>query len=88
MVLYIAQDVPCEIMLRLDNLQIVNAFNDRPWRYEYDWLWRNDKDMAIHSHGNWTRRVARKASVASGRCTSLVTPRRGKRPLSMINTRN
>ena len=30
MVLYIAQDIPCEIVLRLDNLQVVNAFNDGP----------------------------------------------------------
>ena len=43
MVLYIAQDIPCEIVLRLDNLQVVNAFNDGPLRYEYDWLRRNDK---------------------------------------------
>ena len=32
-VLYIAQDIPCEIVLRLDNLQVVNAFNDGPLRY-------------------------------------------------------
>ena len=45
MVLYIAQDIPCEIVLRLDNLQVVNAFNDGSSRYEYDWLRRNDKDV-------------------------------------------
>ena len=33
MVLYVDQDVPCEIVLRLDNLQVANAFNDGPLRY-------------------------------------------------------
>ena len=63
MVLYIAQDIPCEIVLRLDNLQVVNAFNDGPLRYEYDWLRRNDKDMATLA---WELDAARRAKGFGG----------------------
>ena len=62
-VLYIAQDIPCEIVLRLDNLQVVNAFNDGPLRYEYDWLRRNDKDMATLA---WELDAARRAKGFGG----------------------
>ena len=88
MMLCIAQDVPCEIVLRLDNLQVVNAFN------EMGHCVMNTTGCVVttktwpHLHGNWMRRAERKVLVASGRCTNLDILRRGKRPLSMINTRN
>ena len=50
-------------MLRLDNLQVVNAFNDGPLRYEYDWLRRNDKDMATLA---WELDAARRAKGIGG----------------------
>ena len=32
--------------MRLDNLQVVNAFMDGPWRFRRNWLRRNDRDLA------------------------------------------
>ena len=61
--LYISQDIPCEVVLRLDNLQVVNAFNDGPSRYEYDWLRRNDRDMAVLA---WEMDEARRARGFGG----------------------
>jgi ribonuclease HI len=47
MVLVIATGVSAAIELRLDNLQVVNTFNDGEWRYRRNWLRRNDWDMAM-----------------------------------------
>ena len=34
-------------MLRLDNLQVVNTFNDGEWHFRRSWLRRNDRDMTM-----------------------------------------
>jgi len=34
------------IIVRLGNLQVVNAFTDVPWRFRRNWLRRNDQDLA------------------------------------------
>ena len=34
-------------MLRLDNLQVVNTFNNGKWRFRRNWLRRNDRGMAM-----------------------------------------
>ena len=41
----------------------MNAFNDGPLRYEYDWLRRNDKDMATLA---WELDAARRAKGFGG----------------------
>ena len=46
-VLVIATNISAAIELRLDNLQVVNTFNDGEWRYMRNWLRRNDRDMAM-----------------------------------------
>ena len=38
--------VRANITLRLDNLQVVNAFNDGAWRFTRNWLRRNDRNLA------------------------------------------
>ena len=35
------------MVLRLDNLQVANTFNDGEWRFRRNWLRRNDRDMAV-----------------------------------------
>ena len=35
------------MVLRLDNLQVANTFNDGEWRFRRNWLLRNDRDMAM-----------------------------------------
>ena len=47
MVLYILREVRASVILRLDNLQVVNIFNDGEWRFRRNWLRRNDRDMAM-----------------------------------------
>ena len=47
MVLYILREVHAPVVLRLDNLQVVNTFNDGEWRFRRNWLRRNDRDMAM-----------------------------------------
>ena len=48
MVLCILRDVRAfVVVLWLDNLQVVNTFNDGEWRFRRDWLRRNDRDMAM-----------------------------------------
>ena len=38
---------PCgNIVVRLGNLQVANAFTDGPWRFRRNWLRRNDRDLA------------------------------------------
>ena len=37
---------PARIELRLDNIQVVNAFNDGRHKYVRDWLKRTDRDVA------------------------------------------
>ena len=37
---------PARIELRLDNIQVVDAFNDGRHKYVRDWLKRTDRDVA------------------------------------------
>jgi hypothetical protein len=46
LVLHIAKHVRGALVVRLGNLQVVNAFTDGPWRFRRDWLRRNDRDLA------------------------------------------
>ena len=46
LVLYIAKHVRGDLVVRLGNLQVVNAFTDGPWRFRRNWLRRNDRDPA------------------------------------------
>ena len=36
-----------DVEIRLDNLQVVNTFNDGDWQFVRNWLRRNDRDMAV-----------------------------------------
>ena len=47
MVLCIMREVRASVVLRLDNLQVANIFNDGEWRFRRNWLRRNDRDMAM-----------------------------------------
>ena len=47
MVLYILREVRASVVLRLDNLQVVNIFNVGEWRFRRNWPRRNDRDMAM-----------------------------------------
>ena len=47
MVLCILREVRASVVLRLDNLQVVNISNDGEWRFRRNWLRRNDRDMAM-----------------------------------------
>ena len=44
-------------------LQVANTFNDGPLRYKYDWLRRNDRDMAVLA---WEMDEARRAKGFGG----------------------
>ena len=46
MVLVAAASHPATIELRLDNIQVVNTFNDGRRKYVRDWLKRTDRDVA------------------------------------------
>ena len=46
MVLIAAASCPAKIELRLDNIQVVNTFNDGRRKYVRDWLKRTDRDVA------------------------------------------
>ena len=46
LVLYIAKHVRGDLVVRLVNLQLANAFTDGPWRFRRNWLRRNDRDLA------------------------------------------
>ena len=46
LVLYIARRVQADIVLRLGKIQVVNTYNDGHVEYEWDWLRRNDRDLA------------------------------------------
>ena len=46
MVLVAAASHPAKIELRLDNIQVVNTFNDGRRKYVRDWLKRTDRDVA------------------------------------------
>ena len=46
LVLYVAKHVRGDLIVRLDNLQVVNAFTDGPWKFRRNWLRRNDRDLA------------------------------------------
>ena len=46
LVLYIAKHVRGDLVVRLDNLQVANAFTDGPWRFRRNWLRHNDRDLA------------------------------------------
>ena len=46
LVLHIAKHVRGALVVRLGNLQVVNAFTDGPWRFRRNWLRRNDRDLA------------------------------------------
>ena len=45
LVLYIAKHVRGDLVVRLGNLQVANAFTDGPWRFRRNWLRRNDRDL-------------------------------------------
>ena len=47
MVLCILLEIRAFVVLRLDNLQVVNTFNDGEWRFQRNWLRRNYHDMAM-----------------------------------------
>ena len=47
MVLYILREIRTSVVLRLDNLQVVNTFNDSEWRFRRNWLRRNNRGMAM-----------------------------------------
>ena len=47
MVMCILREVRASVVLRLDNLQVANIFNDGEWRFRRNWLHRNDRDMAV-----------------------------------------
>ena len=46
LVLYIARHVRGNIIVRLGNLQVANAFTDGPWRFRRNWLRRPDRGLA------------------------------------------
>ena len=47
MVLYVLREICASVVLRLDNLQVVNTFNDGEWRFRRSWVRRNGRDMAV-----------------------------------------
>ena len=47
MVLCILRKVRASVVLRLDNPQVVNIFNDGEGRFRRNLLRRNDRDMAM-----------------------------------------
>ena len=47
MVLCILREGRESVVLRLGNLQVANIFNDSEWRFQRNWLRRNDRDMAM-----------------------------------------
>ena len=47
MVLYILRKIRASAVLRLDNLQVANTYNDGEWRFRGNWLRHNDRDMAV-----------------------------------------
>ena len=46
LVLYIGKHLRGDLVLRLGNLQVANAFTDGPWGFRRNWLRRNDRDLA------------------------------------------
>ena len=46
LVSYIAKHVRGDLVVRLDDLQVANAFTDGQWRFRRNWLRRNDRDLA------------------------------------------
>ena len=46
-VLFMIRRVRARVEIRLDNLQVVNTFNDGDWQFVRNWLRRNDRDMAV-----------------------------------------
>ena len=46
LVLHIAKHIRGGLVVRLDNLQVFNAFTDGPWRFRRNWLRRNNRDLA------------------------------------------
>ena len=46
-VLCILRGVRASVVLRLDNLQVANTFNDGEWCFRRNWLHHNDRDMAM-----------------------------------------
>ena len=44
---FIAKHARGDLTVRLDNLQVVNAFTDGFWRFSRNWLRRNDRDLAM-----------------------------------------
>ena len=58
LVLYIAKHVRGNIVVRLGNLQVANAFTDGQWRFHRNWLRRNDRNFAslawrLSNAGKW-----------------------------------
>ena len=78
MVFIAAASHPAKIELRLDNIQVVNTFNDGRRKYVRDWLKRTNRDVASLA---W--------SLAEERApfTSRRTPRIGRSGRSSLTTR-
>ena len=64
MVLCILREVCASVVLRLDNLQVANAFNDGEWHFRRNWLRRNDRETV-------TRRCWRGLWIESDACGVL-----------------
>ena len=47
LVLYIMRHARAAIQLRLDTIQVANAFDDGEWKFGHNWVRRNDRDMAM-----------------------------------------
>ena len=47
LILEVLRRVKATVTVRLDNIQVVNAYNDGQWAYERNLLWRNDRDLAL-----------------------------------------
>ena len=69
LVLYIAKHVRGDLVVRLGNLQVANAFTDGPWRVRRNWLRRNDRDLASLA---W--RLANDRQMAGLGSTTLLQP--------------
>jgi hypothetical protein len=47
LILAVLRRIKATVTVRLDNIQVVNAYNDGQWAYERNLLRRNDRDLAL-----------------------------------------
>ena len=47
LILAVLRRIKATVTVRLDNIQVVNAYNDGQWSYERNLLRRNDRDLAL-----------------------------------------